>query len=106
MWLIVTNFLERRLGEVRRIPLPRTSVYRDERKDSGFDTRAGPNRRTRPFSSATLLDSLLSCGLADPFAGPFDLLTPPCDVVPRVSFDPIRTRATGDVVLAPIYSAD
>src|SRR5215216_739367 len=65
--------------------------------------RALTAENTSLQSSATLLDSLLSCGLADPFAGPYHFLTPPCDVVPRVSFDPIRTRATGDVVLAPIY---
>ena len=42
-------------------------------------------------------------GLADPYAGPDDVLTPLCDFVPGVSSTVIRTRATGDVVLAPIH---
>src|SRR5215208_5011601 len=45
-------------------------------------------------------------GLANPFAGPFDFLTLLCGVGPGISFDPIRSRATVDVVFAPIHRTD
>src|SRR5918999_1841700 len=47
-----------------------------------------------------------AAGLANPFAGPFDFLTLLCNVVPGISFDPIRSRATVDVVFAPIHRTD
>src|SRR5829696_2977781 len=58
--------------------------------------------------SAQVLTSTPSspAGLADPSSGPFDFLTPFCDVIPGVSSDPIRTRATVDGVLAPIHRKD
>src|ERR671920_212078 len=45
-------------------------------------------------------------GLLDPFASPYDFLTLLCDVVPGISIDPIRSRATADGVLAPINRTD
>jgi hypothetical protein len=44
--------------------------------------------------------------LLDPYALPYDFLATLFHVDPGVSFDPIMTRATGDVVLAPIHRPD
>jgi hypothetical protein len=93
------------VSERRKILLPRTSVNRAERKGWGFYSRPGPNRET------ALQDSYPSppsspAGLVDPYAGPFDLLTPLLDVVPRISSGAIRAGATGNEVLAPIHSTD
>jgi hypothetical protein len=38
-----------------------------------------------------------SAGLVDPYAVPSDLLTPPLDVVPGVSFDAIGTGAASGI---------
>ena len=103
--LDVANFGEIVKGEFRRIPLLGNRVNRAERKDSGFYTR-NQALTAEHLPSAQLLSSPPSSpagGLVDPYALPDDLLTPFCYVVPRVSSGPIRARATGDEVLAPIY---
>jgi hypothetical protein len=73
-----------------------------------YTTEPVPNRRTPPFSSELLSSLPLSCGgwLVDPYALPYDFLTPLLDVVPWVSSGPISAGATGDEVLAPIHSID
>src|SRR5918994_2042236 len=72
---------------------------------AGASTRADPNRGT-PLQASWSSPPSSPAGLANPFAGPSDFLTLLCDGVPGISFDPIRSRATEDVVFAPIHRTD
>ena len=56
----------------------------------------------RGFENASIgEDRRTLVSLLDPFASPYDFLTPLCHVVPGVSVDPIRTRATVTVIAHP-----
>src|SRR5215204_292367 len=76
-----------------------------QRKSRGIYTRAGPNRGT-PLQASWSSPPSSPAGLANPFAGPFDFLTPLCHVVPGISSGAVSARSTGDGVLAPIHRTD